>query len=54
MKCPTVERGKSKSSHSVDRQGLKMRDDVTNPQPKFLSQKFSCLKDLQGQKWRGD
>jgi hypothetical protein len=38
----------------ADRQGLKWRGRVTNPQSKFLTQNCSCLKELQGQKWRRD
>jgi hypothetical protein len=38
----------------VDGQDLEQRDRVTNPQSKFLTQNCSCLKKLQGQKWRRD
>lgn len=48
MKCPTVRRGNSKSLSPVDRQHLKSRDSVTNPQSKLLTVKHSCLKELQG------
>ena len=41
-------------STSVDKQGPKWRDGVTNPQSKFLTQNCSSLKELQGQKWRRD
>lgn len=34
----------------VDRQALKQRDRVTNPQSKFMTQKYSYLKELQEQK----
>jgi hypothetical protein len=46
MKCPTVRRGNLKSPPPVNKQGLKRRDDVTNSQSKFLTQKCSCLKEL--------
>jgi hypothetical protein len=42
-------RGNSKSPPTIDRQGLKWRDWVTNTQTKFLTQNYSCLKELQGQ-----
>jgi hypothetical protein len=45
-------RGNLKSPPSVDRQGLKWRDRVTNSHSKFLI--YFCLKELQGQKWRRD
>jgi hypothetical protein len=32
--------------------GHKMRNDFTIPQSKTLTQHCSCLKELQGQKWR--
>jgi hypothetical protein len=34
----------------VDRHGLKKRDGITNPQSKFMTQKYSYLKELQEQK----
>jgi hypothetical protein len=39
---------------STSRLFLKWRDRVTKPQSKFLTQNCSCLKELQGQKWRRD
>ena len=33
-----------RSPHPGDREGLKLRDRVTNPQSKFLTQNCSCLK----------
>jgi hypothetical protein len=52
LKHPILGRGNSKSPPPVARQGLKGRDWVTNPQSKFLTQNWSCLKEQQGQKWR--
>jgi hypothetical protein len=40
-----VERGNSNSPPPVDRQGLKQRSRVANPQSKFLTQNCFCLKD---------
>jgi hypothetical protein len=41
-KCPTLGTGNWKSALLVDRQGLKWRDWVTNPQSKILTQNCSC------------
>ena len=38
----------------VVRQGIKRKDGGANQQSKSLTQKCSCLKELQGQKWRRD
>ena len=51
---PKIGRRNLKSLPPVDRQGLKWRDRVTNLQSKILTQNCSCLKELQGQKWRRD
>jgi hypothetical protein len=52
-KCPTVGRGNLQSPPPVERQGIKWRDGVAIPQSKILTQNCSCLKELQGWKWRG-
>jgi hypothetical protein len=49
----SVER-KLVESTSVERQGIKWRDGVAIPQSKTLTHNCSCLKELQGQKWRRD
>ena len=51
MKCLTVERGNSRGTPPVDRQGLKWRDAVAIPLSNFLTEDCSCLKELEGQKW---
>jgi hypothetical protein len=51
-KMPNSGRGNSKSPPSINRQGPKWRNKDTNPQLKFLTQNCSCLKEMQGQKWR--
>jgi hypothetical protein len=43
-----------KSLPPGDRGYLKPRDRVMNPQSKLLTQNCSCLKKLQGQKWKRD
>ena len=43
-----------RSPFPADRLGHKWRDCVTNPESKFLNQNWSCLNELQGQKWRRD
>ena len=50
MGIRNYQRGAGNYLPPVDRQGLKQRDRVTNPQSKFLTQNCSCLKELQGQK----
>jgi hypothetical protein len=54
MKCPTEGRGNLESLPPVERQGIKLRDGVAIPQSKTLTQNCSCIKELQGQKWRRD
>jgi hypothetical protein len=55
VKMPnTGERGNLRSPPSVNRQGLKWKDMVNNPQSKFLTQNCSCLEGLKGEKWRRD
>ena len=36
----------------VERQGIKRRNEVVISQSKTVTQNYSCLKELQGQKWR--
>jgi hypothetical protein len=54
VKIPNNGERELKSPPPVDRQGLKKRDSVTNPQSKYLTLNCFCLKELQGQKWRRD
>lgn len=44
---PTLGKQNSKGSPPVEREGLKWRDRITNPQEKFLTQNCSSLKELQ-------
>jgi hypothetical protein len=41
---------KTQSPPPVNTEGLNWRDEVTNLQSKFLTQNYSCLRELQGQK----
>jgi hypothetical protein len=45
---------KPSESTSIERQGIRWKDEVAIPQLKILTQNCSCLKELQGQKWRRD
>ena len=47
-KVPNNQERELKSPPPVDRQGLKWRDWVINPQSKLLTQNYFCLKELQG------
>jgi hypothetical protein len=54
MKCPTVGRQNLKRPPPVERHGLQLKDGVTHPSQKFLTQIVTCLKEMQGQKWNRD
>ena len=53
-RCPTIGKGDLRRESPVNRQGLKRRDRVTKPESKILIQNCSCIKEMQGQKWRRD
>jgi hypothetical protein len=42
----------TQSPSTGDEQSFKKRNCVVNPQSIFLTQKCSCLKEIQGQRWR--
>jgi hypothetical protein len=47
---PKVGRWNLKRPPPVDRQS-QWKDEDTNPPSKVLTQNYSCLKEMQGQKW---
>ena len=54
MKYSTMVRGNLQSPPPLEKQGIKWKGGVVIPQSKTLTQNCSCIKELQGQKWRRD